>query len=436
MAEKTNRSGMGYSNSYRSLEAIWTVLREHSSKEHPITVREICDYLKGMVDAPSPDTVKRLFPEERNLMSLLYPGIVAQSDGGAVGAYRDSKGLHVIVETPEGDVLSEDAMDVEIASKPFQVPSYSTVDKLLKERIPFDLKTFPFQLKCVAKTRNQYGKVRYVPYDEFEDLGEKNNQPRRYYLANVLTDAEWRIFSDLVRVYPYISERQTKKFLTALNHMQPRKTGMVPSRYAYKRGSDEQFKMIRVLDEAIAAKKKVRVTYGEYRLTRSGGKWGPVLKQRERNDILDMEPYALMWSNGYYYLVAKHRGMMNLRVDRILDVKELDESYEIPQDFDLVRYRDSSPVMYPGESEFVRMRCRTYMLNVLMDFFGPMAQYTEPKIDETDGNEYTEVTMMIAPSGVKLFALQYMDGVEVLEPQSLRDAIKETLENAEKKYCS
>ena len=101
-----------------------------------------------------------------------------------------------------------------------------------------------------------------------------------------------------------------------------------------------------------------------------------------------------------------------------------------------MRYRDSSPVMYPGESEFVRMRCRTYMLNVLMDFFGPMAQYTEPKINEADGNEYTEVTMMIAPSGVKLFALQYMDGVEVLEPQSLRDAIKETLENAEKKYRS
>ena len=38
-----------------------------------------------------------------------------------------------------------------------------------------------------------------------------------------------------------------------------------------------------------------------------------------------------------------------------------------------VRYRDSSPVMYPGERTFVRLRCRTAMLNVLVDFFGNMA---------------------------------------------------------------
>ena len=59
----TKKERSGYSNSYRSLEAIWTVLKEHSSKAHPLTVQEICDHLKQMEDAPSTDTVKRLFPK-------------------------------------------------------------------------------------------------------------------------------------------------------------------------------------------------------------------------------------------------------------------------------------------------------------------------------------------------------------------------------------
>jgi len=109
----------------------------------------------------------------------------------------------------------------------------------------------------------------------------------------------------------------------------------------------------------------------------------------------------------------------------------MEESFEMPADFDPVRYRDSSPVMYPGKHEFVRMRCHTAMVSVLLDFFGSLPQYTKPLEDGT-----TEVTMSIAPGGVKLFALQYADQVEVLEPESLREDILQTLERAQKKYRS
>lgn len=34
-----------YSNPYQSLEAIWTVLRLHASREYPLSVGEICHYL-------------------------------------------------------------------------------------------------------------------------------------------------------------------------------------------------------------------------------------------------------------------------------------------------------------------------------------------------------------------------------------------------------
>ena len=78
------------------------------------------------------------------------------------------------------------------------------------------------------------------------------------------------------------------------------------------------------------------------------------------------------------------------------------------------------------------MRCRESLLNTLVDFFGDVPQYTKP-----DDQGITEVTMSIAAEGVKLFALQYADQVEVLEPLWLRKRIGDTLaRNAEKYACS
>ena len=44
--------------------------------------------------------------------------------------------------------------------------------------------------------------------------------------------------------------------------------------------------------------------------------------------------------------------------------------------------------------------------------------------------------MSIAPAGVKLFALQYVGSVEVLEPKALREEIARDLAEAAKKYRS
>ena len=431
MAQQKERKA--YSNPYHSLEAIWMVLQRYASREHPLSVADICRYLEQMEQAPSRATVSRLLDQAPGLLDLFSPDILAEKGTPAcVGTYQAGDELHVVVETAEGTVLKEDAA-LDCTARPFQAPSYSSVDKLLKDGVPFDLKTFPFQLRCVAQVKGAAsGKVRYIPYDEWEARQGKrrNNAPRYYYLANALTEGEWRIFADLVQVYPYISQAQTEKFLRVLNRLRPRTVRYIPSRYVYKRGSGEQLRIVNQLDHAIRRRQKVQVIYGEYRLFLTEGQWQPRLVQRIRNGVLEVEPYALMWSNGNYYLVCRHRSMMNLRVDRILQVEEKRETFTPPPDFDPIQYRDRSPVMYPGKNTFVRLRCQVKLLNTLVDFFGSVPQYTRPTAEGT-----TEVTMSIAAGGVKLFALQYADSVEVLEPEWLRRKIGETLTRNAEKYA-
>ena len=430
MAEQ-KKERKSYSNSYHSLEAIWTVLRLHASREHPLNVGEICQHLQRMEQPPSRATVNRLLTQMPGALELFSPDVLVQQDAAAcTGAYQAGDALHVVLETPDGTVLHPDA-SLDFTVQPFQAPAYSSVDNLLKDGVPFDLKTFPFQLRCVARKKSATGRYRYIPYDQWEEKQQarRNNAARYYYLANPLTDGEWRIFTDLVQVYPYISPEQTKKFLGVLSRLQARPAAQPPSRYAWKRGNPGQFERINQLDQAIREHRMVRITYGEYRLALSGQRWQPQLVQRKKNGLLTVTPYALMWSNGYYYLVCRHRGMMNLRTDRILQVEILPDTFTPPQNFDPAQYRDRCPVMYPGRETFVRMRCHERLLNTLVDFFGSAPQYTQP-----DQQGVTEVTMSIAAMGVKLFALQYADDVEVLEPQWLRDKISETLARGAEKY--
>ena len=135
-----------------------------------------------------------------------------------------------------------------------------------------------------------------------------------------------------------------------------------------------------------------------------------------KNSQLTVSTYALMWSNGNYYLVCRHRSMMNLRTDLSLHVELLPETFEPLKDFDPAQYQDRTPGMYPGKETYVCMRCHERILNTLVDFFGSVPQYTQP-----NSQGLTEITMSIAAEGVKLFALQYADNVELLEPQWLRE---------------
>ena len=388
-------------SSYDSLAAVWTVLSEYSSREKPMSVSDIQSKLRDRVNAPSVSTLKRILANEQETMNTLFPGYVLRTVGAPPPSY---------------DTISELLKGVEDAPE------------LVRELLPV-------QLRCVAARGN--GRSGYEPYEAALERQEAkkggqgkstNNIARRYYLESVLSPAQWRILTDMIKVYPYIGEKQTRTMLDALGKVFPGCKGEVGSRFSFKKENEKLFENLSALDVAVRARRRVVITYGEYTLNAAGK---PVLKVRENNGRMEFEPYALMWSNGYYYAVGKNRGMMNLRVDRILDVKLLagDENvFTVPEDFDPVLYRDKSPVMYPGEAESIRLRCPRKMLSVVMDFFGEQARFIGVDAETMD------VLLRVAPAGAKLFIMQYADRVEVLEPETLRTEVEQTLRAALEKY--
>lgn len=466
-----------YNTMVKSLLDIWTVL---ASASEPMTAGEVGKQMKNW--DTSPQTVERRLNDSVDLINAVFPNTVLREEGkSAIGhTYVHNGALHVVVENPVGEPFWEGEMTAvfhKSATNPIPQPTLNRkIPELAEdyddmkgaaikkqrlredpdgapiredENVIFTEGYPPISLAGVVAVKRAGGKTEYIPCTEYEnrlakkqeeaDAGKKvKSPPRRFYLESILSPAEWQLLSDVILVYPYISEQETNKLISAMQRMAPGMRKWNRLIHAKKTPNALQFKHIRDLEECIQSRRKVHVNYGRYRLVRKLGGWKPELQFDPTTQYI-ADPYALLWSNGYYYLVCSVeqkdvsgqtvREMRNLRLDRIMKLTPTPAAFEMPKDFDVCEYRDRSPVMYPGDAVPITLRCHTSMLSVLIDFFGfTDISYSEPKDD------YMTVSFEASENGTRLFALQYTDKVEVLEPSSLRQEVLKTLRASAARY--
>lgn len=400
----------------------------------------------------SAQTVDRYFPHAADIVNTLFPHTVVRESGkpSILHTYPHNETLHIVLEEPTGEPLWDGNMTAILTENPLNPIPYSSLTRMLPKLMEeYDAKKAPnlkgdtpehppISLAGVVAQPKAGGKIRYVPATEWENSAKnsdkKQSPTRRFFLESILSPGQWRILSDLILVYPYISEKETNKFLSAMKRMAPGVRNWSGQRYAPKNPTAVNFEHIETLDDSIRNQHKIMLIYGKYQLALgSDRRWHPKLQPMEKNNgRMTVDPYAMMWSNGYYYLVCKDGDIMrNLRVDRIIQIMATTVPFEKDPNFDPYAYRDRSPVMYPGEPTLIRLRCSTDRISTLMDFFGTaILDYSVSKNTPSE----TTVTLKASEKGVRLFALQYADEVEVLDPPSLRNEIAETLKAAASRY--
>jgi len=495
-SKKEKKTRGEYNSSLQSLLDIWSVLAAHATPDQPLTAGQIAKHLErnavgvkeernqsylkrenhenGMTDKQkaqhramaqndeepeaesrtyaSAQTVDRYFPHAVDIVNRLFPHTVVRETGkpAIVHTYNHQETLHVVLEQPSGEPLWEGDMTAILTENPLNPIPYSSLTRMLPKLMEeFESKRTPnlkgetpeqppISLAGVVAEAKAGGKTRYVPAAEWEmsekSKSKKQSPTRRFFLESILSPGQWRILSDLILVYPYISERETRKFLSAMKRMAPGVRKWSGQRYAPKTPSAVNFEHIEVLDKAIERHHKITLIYGKYRLALGEDhRWQPQLQPMEKNGgRMTVDPYAMMWSNGYYYLVCKDGDIMrNLRVDRIIKVFPTTVEFKKDANFDPYAYRDRSPVMYPGEPTLIRLKCSMDRISTLMDFFG--TAILDYSVSSKTPDE-TVVTLRASEKGVRLFALQYADEVEVLDPPTLRDEVAKTIRSAANKY--
>ena len=95
---------------------------------------------------------------------------------------------------------------------------------------------------------------------------------------------------------------------------------------------------------------------------------------------------------------------------------------------DAYRYAKNKLFMYSDEQLHVRLRCENRIMDQMIDIFG-----TEMKILKRDDESFI-TSVLVNKQGVLFLAQQFMEAIEIIEPDNLRKTMKEQLKLTLQKY--
>ena len=280
----------------------------------------------------------------------------------------------------------------------------------------------------------------YLEYNESNRTNKKGEEESMYsdwYLVRDFADAELRLLIDSLLFSKHIPYSQCKELIGKLERLSNRffksKVGYIRSLPENLPENKQLFLTIEILDEAIGEGKQVSFKYNEYDIDK---KMHP---RKDRKGVVReyiVNPYQMAATNGRYYLICNLDGkdnISNYRIDRITDIKKLDtkisgkkQAKDALQRLDLQRFMAENIYMFGGESVRVSFRAKRYIVSDILDWFGKDVVFTDA--------DDTEVTVNVRVSEEAMFywAMQYGEHIEVLEPERLRDKVR----NAAKSICA
>ena len=321
---------------------------------------------------------------------------------------------------------------------------------------------------------------------------------RRYFFDPLLTNSDLDMICGTVMSCRYLSDDEKNFLLSRLNilksgydetdmeRMNNALFGQLPVRMpsaaerlrgtaALPSDNSVMLSHIRTIYEAIQNEYRIEVTYGMY----DTGEKSSRIVFRPRNDEKPyiLNPYAMIWNDGEYYLIATHYNYKNpvhFRIDRIIDVnismrdkKDRNGSvHRVPAKrnpippllapffrkrkglnvFDGIAYTNRYPGMkIYGEEDLTDccFECTSISLQILIDNFGSRIILGETPLSHPDNeleiNGMKKHYITATVTGVQRenaidFAVENSGSLTLLDPPELVDEVRSRLKTICEKY--
>ena len=247
------------------------------------------------------------------------------------------------------------------------------------------------------------------------------------------TDAELRVLIDGVLSSKYITSKYSKDLIDKLCSLSSKyfRSHVKHIHTVNDWGKTENqalFYNIEIVDEAIEQKKQIRFEYNKY----------GVDKKLHKTRTHHASPYQLILHNQRYYLMARNEYWKNIayyRLDHITNMT-LTEDKLVPvtsvegykNGIDYKELSTALPYMYSDKPEWVEFIAEEYIIDQIIDWFGKDIRIVRC------GENKLKVSVKVSPMAMEHWALQYLNHVEIVSPESLRNRIKDILENGIAKY--
>ncbi len=249
---------------------------------------------------------------------------------------------------------------------------------------------------------------------------------------------ELRLIADAIQSASFISKSNSQKLISKLekNLSIYQRENFLKQVYIDKQNkTDNDFIYYRIneLTQAIDQNCRVKVTYDRRRLEEGSG-------VRNETRMMTVSPYAMIWLDDHYYLIcnnAKYNNLMHLRIERIKQVKILEEEpirpvsevSEYEDVFDTADYSSKIFEGFSGTPELVELRCANELYETIADVFG-----NKLSITDTDDTTFTVRVEVATSRGFTGWVMKFGTKMEVVSPQHVRDSIRETAESIARQY--
>lgn len=277
-------------------------------------------------------------------------------------------------------------------------------------------------------------------YHDFQTLGEMGFsvtrlrcRPEQYTLATrLLTLAECKLLADAVQSSRFIPVAQSRELIGKLERLVGERERGQLARTVYvenrvKSANTAALCNVDLLHTAIQQKCRVRFHYFEYNARKER-------VMRHNGRFYHVSPFALIWREENYYLVAyeeESKTRKHFRVDKMTDVSVCKENITpVPEfaRFDPAAYSEKAFGMYGGEEELVTLGCATRLAGVLIDRFG-----TEPTFIPTADGFRVSLRVMLSPT-FYAWVMGFGAEMQILHPPHVRERLRELLRESLRAY--
>lgn len=175
----------------------------------------------------------------------------------------------------------------------------------------------------------------------------------------------------------------------------------------------------RRLHDAVAERRRVRIRYA----SRSSG----------RTTDRELDPYAMIYRKHSWYLIAKchtRQEVRKFRVSRILSVMYTPLHFAEPRGFSLEEYTKGWWEIYGGQPVNVAVCFRRRIADLIRD----RAPRPGQTIQELPGGDIIYRANVRGIQEISWWIMQYGPDAEVLEPNELRELMKDNAERMVKTY--
>lgn len=279
----------------------------------------------------------------------------------------------------------------------------------------------------------------YDDIDAIQELGidvQKEKVGRNFYYYVLDRDfemAELKLLVDAIQSSKFITEKKSQELIKKLGTLVSVHEAKQLKRQVYVAGrakaiNENIFYNVDAIHKAIEENKKVRFRYFQWNTKKE-------MELRKNGDWYEVSPWALMWEDENYYLVAFDRvagKIKHYRVDKMLKMSSMDsdrEGREIFEQSNVSEYTRKNFGMFAGEEETVKLEVHNGLVGVILDRFG-----TDTMIIPAD-KEHFRVNVRVSVSNQFfgwIFGLG--DGIKILGPENVKMKMKEEIEKIQKFY--